>query len=140
LGKIETPMYVLGAESDHIAPWRTTYATSQYVGGDVKYTRTNSGHVAGICNPPGNTKACYWTNERVEPGESADAWLARATKHQGSWWEDWALWADAHGGEQRDPYPLPKGGEPAPGRYVRNQTGEPVDATEPLTEPVGPHE
>ena len=136
LGTIETPMYVLGAEADHIAPWRTTYMTSQYVSGDVKYTRTNSGHVAGICNPPGNPKACYWTNERVEPGESPDAWLERSTKRQGSWWEDWAVWAAAHGGSQRAPYPLPATGEPAPGRYVRNETGAPID----VAEPVAAHE
>ncbi len=122
LGKIQTPMYVLGAENDHIAPWRTTYMTSQYVGGEVKYTRTNSGHVAGICNPPGNPKACYWTAEHTEPGESPDAWLARSTKHQGSWWEDWAAWAGAHGGARREPYPLPGGGDPAPGLYVRNES------------------
>ena len=58
IGKVTTPLYVLGAEADHIAPWRTSFATSQYVGGPVKYTRTNSGHVAGICNPPGNPKSC----------------------------------------------------------------------------------
>jgi len=130
LGKIETPMYVLGAESDHIAPWRTTYMTSQYVGGDVKYTRTNSGHVAGICNPPGNKKACYWTTDHTEPGESPDRWLERSTKHQGSWWEDWAAWADAHGGAQRAPYTLPHSDEPAPGRYVRNESAQPFDLTE----------
>jgi polyhydroxyalkanoate synthase subunit PhaC len=122
LGKIQTPMYILGAEADHIAPWRTTYMTSQYVSGDVKYTRTNSGHVAGICNPPGNPKACYWTADHTEHGESPDEWLARSTKHQGSWWEDWAAWADAHGGAQREPYPLPAGGDPAPGLYVRKES------------------
>jgi polyhydroxyalkanoate synthase subunit PhaC len=128
LGAIQTPMYVLGAEGDHIAPWRTTYATSQYVGGPVKFTRTNSGHIAGICNPPGNPKACYWTADQVEPGEDADAWLARSNKYQGSWWEDWAAWAHEHGGAQRAPYRLPAG-EPAPGRYVRNETAEPIDLT-----------
>ena len=122
LGKIHQAMYVLGAESDHIAPWRTTYMTSQYVGGEVKYTRTNSGHVAGICNPPGNKKACYWTNDRVEHGESPDAWLERSSKHQGSWWEDWATWADAHGGAKRAPFELPQGGAAAPGTYVKNES------------------
>ncbi len=130
LGKIHTPMYVLGAESDHIAPWRTTYMTSQYVSGEVKYTRTNSGHVAGICNPPGNNKACYWTNDATEPGETPDAWLERSSKHQGSWWEDWAAWADAHGGARKPPYPLPATGEAAPGRYVRNESAEPLDVAE----------
>ena len=124
LSKVTQPMYVLGAEGDHIATWRSTYMTSQYVSGDVRYTRTNSGHVAGICNPPGNKKACYWTADRTTKGESPDQWLERSTKHQGSWWEDWAAWADKHGGNKREPYALPQGGTPAPGLYVRNQTAE----------------
>ncbi|HVA26673.1 MAG TPA: alpha/beta fold hydrolase, partial [Candidatus Baltobacteraceae bacterium] len=140
LGKVTQPMYVLGAEADHIAPWRTTYATSQYVSGEVKYTRTNSGHVAGICNPPGNPKACYWTNDRTEHGESPDAWLARSTKHQGSWWEDWATWADAQGGGKRAPFDLPSSGEPAPGRYVRNETGDPLDLTHTTQREAATHE
>lgn len=128
LGKITQPMYVLGAEADHIAPWRTTYMTSQYVSGEVKYTRTNSGHVAGICNPPGNKKACYWTNDMVEHGESPDDWLERSSKHQGSWWEDWAVWAAAHGGEKRLPFELPTGGVPAPGSYVKNESAVEAEA------------
>jgi polyhydroxyalkanoate synthase len=130
LGSIVTPMYVLGAEADHIAPWRTTYMTSQYVGGDVKYTRTNAGHVAGICNPPGNKKACYWTKDRVEPGESPDDWLESADKLHGSWWEDWAAWAAQHGGAKRAPWTLPRTGEPAPGRYVHNETAPPIELVE----------
>jgi polyhydroxyalkanoate synthase subunit PhaC len=133
LGEITTPMYILGAEADHIAPWRTSFATSQFVGGSVKYTRTNSGHIAGICNPPGNPKSCFWTNDQVEPGETPDTWLARAKKHQGSWWEDWAGWADAHGGTRRAPFSLPTSNEPAPGRYVRNETAEPLDYTAPTS-------
>ena len=131
LGLVETPMYVLGAEADHIAPWRTTYMTSQFVSGPVRYTRTNAGHVAGICNPPGNPKACYWTLEQTEHGEGPDEWLARSEKRQGSWWEDWAAWASAHGGAQRAPYALPKTGEAAPGRYVRNETAPPIDIPQP---------
>lgn len=138
LGAIETPMYVLGAENDHIATWRTTYMTTQYVGGPVTYTRTNAGHVAGICNPPGNPKACYWTSGPAEHGESPDAWLARAERHQGSWWEDWAAWAQAHGGAQRAPYPLPRTGEPAPGRYVRNEVAPPIEV-HPLTQHEASH-
>ncbi len=127
LGLIRTPLYVLGAEKDHIAPWRATYMTTQYVGGKAKYVRTNSGHVAGICNPPGNPKACYWSADATEPGESPDEWLERARRHEGSWWEDWAIWAQAHGGKRRAPYPLPPDGEPAPGRYVRGEGAPPVD-------------
>jgi len=124
LGKITSPLYVLGAENDHIAPWKATYLTTQYVRGETKYTLTNSGHIAGIVNPPGGKKSLYYTKPLARPGESADEWLETAERHPGSWWEDWTLWAQAHGGEMRKPYRLPDG-EPAPGRYVRNETGAP---------------
>jgi polyhydroxyalkanoate synthase len=132
LGKIETPLYVLGAEDDHIVPWRSSYATSQYVGGEVKYVRTNSGHIAGIVNPPENRKARYRAKPAVEPGESADEWLATAEEYPGSWWQDWAAWVDLRGGDRRPPYPLPESHEKAPGHYVRNENADPMDLTKEL--------
>ena len=75
LGKIASPLYVLGAESDHIAPWRATYLTTQYVSGETKYTLSNSGHIAGIVNPPGGKKSLYYTKPQALRGESADEWL-----------------------------------------------------------------
>ncbi|MBV9055585.1 MAG: alpha/beta fold hydrolase [Candidatus Eremiobacteraeota bacterium] len=120
LGKITTPMYVLGAENDHIAPWRATYLTTQHVGGESKYVLTNSGHIAGIVNPPGGKKTWHYIKPRVQEGESADEWFETADRHNGSWWLDWAEWLEPHGGPMREPYALPEG-EPAPGRYVRNE-------------------
>ena len=120
LGKITTPMYVLGAENDHIAPWRATYLTTQHAGGESKYVLTNSGHIAGIVNPPGGKKTWHYTKPRVQRGEGADEWLETADRHNGSWWLDWAEWLEPHGGPMREPYALPDG-EPAPGRYVRNE-------------------
>lgn len=122
LGKIVTPLYVLGAENDHIAPWHATYLTTQHVGGEAKYVLTNAGHIAGIVNPPGGKKSLYYTKPVAPRGESADQWLETADRKAGSWWEDWAIWAEAHGGDMVDPYPVPAG-EPAPGRYVRDETG-----------------
>jgi polyhydroxyalkanoate synthase len=122
LGKIQTPLYVLGAETDHIAPWRATYLTTQHMGGESKYVLTNSGHIAGIVNPPGGKKTWHYTKPRATQGESADEWLESADRHQGSWWEDWAAWAQSHGGPWRAPYDLPEG-EPAPGQYVRPSSG-----------------
>ncbi|HEX3368546.1 MAG TPA: alpha/beta fold hydrolase [Candidatus Cybelea sp.] len=127
LGKITTPLYVLGAENDHIAPWRATYQTTQYVSGPSKYVLTNSGHIAGIVNPPGGKKTWHYTKPQALRGESADAWLETADRHNGSWWEDWAPWAGAHGGPMREPYALPDG-ERAPGRYVLNEEGPPFTA------------
>ena len=116
VGRIETPLYVLGAENDHIAPWRSTYRTTGLVGGDVRYVLSSSGHVASMVNPPGNPKARYRTRDDCPP--SADEWLAGAEERQGSWWEDWAEWAAARSGDRVAPPTLPAG-EPAPGTYVR---------------------
>jgi polyhydroxyalkanoate synthase len=119
LGTIQTPLYVLGAEADHIAPWRSTYRTVNLVGGDdVKYTLTNSGHVAGICNPPGNPKSQHWTKDKALHTESADEWRARAQRVSDSWWNDWAAWVEPRAGGLGTPVELPDG-EPAPGTYVR---------------------
>ena len=69
LGKIATPLYVLGAENDHIAPWQATYLTTQHVGGEAKYVLTNSGHIAGIVNPPGGKKTWHYTQPSATRGE-----------------------------------------------------------------------
>ena len=127
LGKIKTPLYVLGAEADHIAPWHATYRTTQLVGGETKYTLTNAGHIAGIVNPPGGKKTAYWTKATATKGESPSAWRESSSKHAESWWEDWAKWADPRGGEMVAPYALPEG-EAAPGRYVINETAAPFAA------------
>ncbi len=127
LGKIQTPIYVLGAEGDHIAPWHATYRTTQLTGGETKYTLTNAGHIAGIVNPPGGKKTAYWTKSSATKGESPSAWRESSTKHAESWWEDWAKWAEPRGGEMVAPYDLPEG-EAAPGRYVINETAAPFAA------------
>ena len=127
LGKIRTPLYVLAAETDHIAPWRTVYQTTQFVGGESKFTLTNSGHIAGIVNPPGNPKSNYRTKKRTVKGESADAWFESAKRHEDSWWLDWAAWIATRAGALVKPYALPNG-ESAPGRYVFNEVGRPFDA------------
>jgi polyhydroxyalkanoate synthase len=124
LGKIRTPLYVLGAESDHIALWHASYATTQWVGGEAKYTLTNSGHVAGIVNPPSNPKSHYWTKPRATKGQGPQAWRDSATRHEGSWWNDWSAWVARHAGARTSPAKLPPG-EPAPGVYVRDQVGAP---------------
>jgi polyhydroxyalkanoate synthase len=115
LAAVETPLYVLGCERDHIAPWETAYATTQLVGGELRFVLGSSGHIAGMVNPPGNPKAAYWEGD--ETPEDPEAWLREATRREGSWWEDWSAWASAHAGE-RVPPPTPPDGDPAPGRYV----------------------
>jgi poly[(R)-3-hydroxyalkanoate] polymerase subunit PhaC len=122
LRKIEVPVYFLSTREDHIAPWRATYAGTQLVSGPVRFVLGASGHIAGVINPPSADKYGYWTNERSLPAEP-DAWLNRATYHQGSWWTDWLKWIAPHGGGQV-PARQPGDGklaaiEDAPGSYVQ---------------------
>jgi polyhydroxyalkanoate synthase len=127
LRKIRQPMYVLGAEADHIAPWKGTYLTTQHVGGEVRYTLTSSGHVAGIVNPPGNPKAAFWTRPRADRGVDADAWRDGAERVSGSWWDDWVDWAAARSGGLVAPPRVPPG-EPAPGSYAKGEDAQPFQA------------
>ena len=120
LTKVRTPFFVLSAEADHITPWKGTYRTTQVLGGEVTYVLTNSGHIAGVVNPPGAPKSAHWTNEKTPP--DPQTWRESATPHQGSWWETWIRWASERSGPMVAPPVLPAG-EPAPGRHVRNQTG-----------------
>jgi polyhydroxyalkanoate synthase len=123
LRDIALPVYQLSTESDHIAPWKSTYALSRLVRGPYKFVLSGSGHIAGVINPPVNNKYCYWTNPKnpSTPGK----WFTAATRHDGSWWRDWAAWVAEHGGDEV-PARTPGNGklkpiEDAPGSYVRVQ-------------------
>jgi len=116
LARVEAPLYVLGCERDHIAPWRTTYRTTQLVGGEPRFVLSSSGHIAGMVSPPGSAKGYYW--QRGETPADPEEWLRGADRQDGSWWDDWSAWASAHAGDRIAPPSLPDG-EPAPGRYVR---------------------
>jgi polyhydroxyalkanoate synthase len=122
LDKIRADVYLLGAKEDHIAPWRSAYATSRLLTSPVRFVLSSSGHVAGIVNPPGS-KRHYWTNDEV-PAD-AEGWLAGATDHAGSWWLDWGDWIDQRAGERGEPPPMGndehKPMTPAPGVYVHEK-------------------
>jgi len=120
LRTIDLPIYQLSAESDHIAPWKSTYALSRLVRGPYRFVLSGSGHIAGVINPPVANKYYYLTNAK-NPA-SPDGWIAGATRHAGSWWTDWAAWVARHGGGQV-PARTPGDGalapiEDAPGSYV----------------------
>ncbi|MDB2414827.1 class I poly(R)-hydroxyalkanoic acid synthase [Rickettsiales bacterium] len=118
--KIKTPAYILSTKEDHIAPWQTTYKTNHLFSGDTNFVLSDSGHVAGVVNPPAKKRYCYWTNN-IKP-KSANEWLKKAQKHEGSWWDDWHKWNQKHSG-QKVKSRIAGGGKlkeicPAPGEYV----------------------
>ena len=121
LGRIALPAYVLATQEDHIVPWRSAYRTVHLLGGDKRFVLGASGHIAGVINPATAHRRSYRTNEQIPA--SADAWLAGATSHPGSWWPHWAAWLEPFTGARRDA-PSALGSAlhpslvPAPGTYV----------------------
>ena len=125
LSKVTVPSYFISTAEDHIAPWKTTYLGSRYLGGDVRFVLGGSGHIAGIVNPPAAKKYHYWTND-AHP-DSPDDWFATATQHPGSWWEDWQVWMDARNGGEKISARKPENPiEDAPGSYVMLRLGKPA--------------
>lgn len=99
LSKIETPTYLLSTKEDHIAPWVATYAATQIFDGDVTFTLADSGHVAGVINPPGSKKKYgYWSGTHM-PAD-AEEWLASTKEQNGSWWPHWAAWQAKYAGKK----------------------------------------
>ena len=122
LEEVDQDLYFLAAEQDHIAPWRSSYAGALLPGGNVRFVLSNSGHIAGIVNPP-SPKSIHHVLEGDRPLlESPDDWLKKATVHPVTWWEDWAQWIGERAGGMRKP---PRMGNrkyrpitDAPGTYV----------------------
>jgi polyhydroxyalkanoate synthase len=125
LSKVKVPSYFISTVEDHIAPWKTTYKGSHYLGGDVRFVLGGSGHIAGIVNPPAAKKYHYWTSD-ARP-ESAEDWFKSATQHPGSWWEDWQAWMDKQNAGEKVPARPPGEGlqviEDAPGSYAMLRLG-----------------
>jgi polyhydroxyalkanoate synthase len=122
--KVDTPIFVLSAIDDHIVPWKSAYKTTKVLGGPATFVLSNSGHIAGIVNPP-NPKCRYWVADGELP-DDPDVWRAKAVRHDGTWWESWTAWITQQSGPWQ-PAPARLGNdefaplEPAPGRYVLTQ-------------------
>jgi len=119
--RVDTPSYVFSTKEDHIAPWKTGYASAKLFAGPVTFLLGASGHIAGVVNPPDKQKYSYWTND-ASPADP-DAWLENASEHPGSWWPHWMEWLKPYAGNLV-PARTPGDGkltpiEDAPGSYVK---------------------
>src|SRR5215210_4547898 len=104
LGKIGGEVYAVGAERDHIVPWYSAWKIGQLTNAKTRFALANSGHIAGMINPPSKEKGRHWVNEGGDAGEvaTAEEWRENATQHEGSWWEDWTNWLEPRSGEKVD--------------------------------------
>lgn len=96
LSKVKTPVFMVATLQDHIAKWRGCYAGTQIFGGETMFILGESGHIAGIMNPP-NSKYGYYTNDNYSA--DADQWYKDAVHVQDTWWHKWRDWVKAYEGD-----------------------------------------
>ncbi len=128
LSKVDLPVYIYGSREDHIVPIGGAYASTQALPGKKRFVMGASGHIAGVINPPAKNKRSHWIGAENKFPATAEAWIAGAKEHPGSWWTDWSTWLAGHAGKQiaaPKAYGSSAGKvkykaiEPAPGRYVK---------------------
>ncbi len=122
LGTITTPAHFISCREDHIAPWMSTYAATHLFGGEVTFTLSGSGHVAGVINPPAQKKYNFWSTGPATNPATPQEWLKQVKETPGSWWPHWLKWQQQYLGK-KVPARTPGDGklkpiEDAPGRYV----------------------
>ncbi|MCU0904140.1 MAG: alpha/beta fold hydrolase [Tabrizicola sp.] len=123
---IAAPMFVVGTETDHIAPWRSVYKTALFTDCDLTFVLTKGGHNGGILSEPGHKGRHYRIGHRPAGAHyvGPDAWLSAHDPLPGSWWPEWAAWLAGQGGAMVPPPATGAPGgtlsvaEPAPGSYV----------------------
>lgn len=120
LSDITIPIFAIGTERDHVAPWRSAYKIGLFASSEVTFALTSGGHNVGIVNPPGVPKRHYriGTLHAGAPYVDPDSWLASAEQRDGSWWTAYVDWLDARGGAKVPPPPPSEGLAAAPGAYV----------------------
>lgn len=128
LSDLRRAMFIVGTETDHVAPWKSVYKTDNLVrSDDVSFLLTSGGHNAGIVSGPVHPKRHYRLRRRqlADPHLAPDEWIGSTPKQSGSWWPAWQSWLVAHSsglakppriGNARKGYEVL---EEAPGQYVR---------------------
>ncbi len=129
LTDIRVPIFAVGTERDHVAPWRSTYKINLQAETEVTYLLTTGGHNAGIVSEPGHRGRSFRIATKMIDHHYLDPerFLAEAPRKDGSWWPEWVAWLCDRSGAATTPAPMgaPAAGYPplgnAPGAYVLMQ-------------------
>ncbi len=127
LDDVKLPLFVVGTERDHIAPWRSVFKLQFLNDGELTFVLTSGGHNAGIVSEPGHPHRHFRLRVRDAGARTLgpDEWERSTAAQDGSWWPAWNAWLDRHSGRRIAPPPMGvPGAAPlgdAPGSYVREQ-------------------
>ncbi|MEP3639104.1 MAG: class I poly(R)-hydroxyalkanoic acid synthase [Paracoccaceae bacterium] len=122
LSEVDVPLMAITCETDHIAAWKDCYNGVQKMGSkDKAFVVSQSGHIAGIVNPPSKNKYGHYVNDDL--ALDVDDWFEGAEFKDGSWWPRWESWLKKRSGKQVNArIPGGSGQEilcDAPGTYVK---------------------
>ena len=125
LSDIHLPFFVVGTETDHVAPWRSVYKLHLLNPGEISFVLTSGGHNAGIVSEPGHPRRHFRIARREAGAPYADpaSWAARAEQREGSWWPAWQAWLAERSGPRDASPPAPGSAAyppltDAPGSYI----------------------
>jgi len=126
LSDVRAPIFCVGTDRDHVAPWRSVYKLHLLTDTEITFVLASGGHNTGVVSEPGDARRSYRVMKRARDGKyvDPDAFLAVAPRHEGSWWLEWQRWLADHSSEQvaQPVMGAPKKGYPplaaAPGAYV----------------------
>jgi polyhydroxyalkanoate synthase len=94
LSDVQAPMFVLGTETDHVAPWKSVYKLLGLTHNELPFALTSGGHNAGVVS--GSQRRRYRINTRVDGARymDPDAWMESTSVNQGPWWPAWNEWLE----------------------------------------------
>jgi polyhydroxyalkanoate synthase subunit PhaC len=117
LSDVKLPLCAVACETDHIAHWKGSFNSIKQMGSDDKtFILSQSGHIAGIINPPSKGKYGHYTNDAAMA--APQDWLATATFTQASWWPRWKDWLATRSGPMVAARPIDNAICAAPGTFV----------------------
>jgi polyhydroxyalkanoate synthase len=124
MSDVRAPMFVLGTETDHVAPWKSVYKVHNLTQCELTFAITNAGHNAGVISGPEHPRRRHRLLTREAGGKfmDPDVWMETAEVQQGSWWPAWNRWLDERTSGQID---APKTGAARKGyKVLRDAPGE----------------
>ncbi|MDR5652189.1 PHA/PHB synthase family protein [Ruixingdingia sedimenti] len=123
---VKVPLCAIACETDHIAAWKSSFNGIRQMGSkDKTFILSESGHIAGIVNPPSKGKYGHYLNpgQPLTPATAPEEWLKGAAYEKGSWWPVWGAWLAKRSGAMVAARQPGDSGfavlAPAPGTYVR---------------------